>query len=114
LDEVKANMLGWKTTSFDEPHLVQERFTGDAAGQWSNWVKNGRASFITGYHPVFLTAKATARAFRKPYLKAAVGLMVGFFGAALSRTPQIDDPALIRYLRKQQLRKLAGLPSMWV
>lgn len=113
LDEVKANQLGWTTRSFDEPHLVQERFTGDAAGQWRNWVKNGRASYITGYHPLFLVAKACARAARRPYLKATFGLLVGFFGAALRRVPRIDDRELIRFLQRQQLRRLMGRESVW-
>jgi len=113
MDEVKANQMGWVTRSFDAPSLVQERFTGAAAGQWSNWLKNGRASYITGYHPLFLLAKAGKRAFRRPYLKASAGLLAGFFGAAIRRTPQIPDRELIRFTRREQLRRLVGLRSMW-
>lgn len=113
LDEVKANQLGWETRSFADVPLRQKRFTGDAAGQWSNWVKNGRASYISGYHPLFLLAKAAARLPRRPRLTASAGLVVGFFGALAARTPQIDDPELIRYLRRQQLRRLVGRSSVW-
>lgn len=113
LDEVKANFKGWTSRSFDEPRLIQERFTGDAAGQWSNWIKNGRANYISGYHPLFVAARAGRRAFRRPYLKASAGLLVGYIGAAFKRTPQVDDPDLIDYLRRQQLRKLFGMRSVW-
>ena len=34
IDEVKANMLGWGTRSFDELHLVHHRLTGSADGPW--------------------------------------------------------------------------------
>jgi len=113
LDEVKANQKGWTTRSLDEPFLVQERFTGEAAGQWSNWLKNGRASYITGYHPLWVIARSGVRAFRKPYLKATAGLLTGYFGAWIRRVEQIDDRELIRYLRSQQLRRMFCRPSMW-
>ena len=113
IDEVKANMLGWSTRSFPDIKLKQLRFTGDAAGQWSNWVKNGRACYISGYHPLFLLAKAVARLRRRPYWVATFGLLRGFFGAMLTRVPQVDDRELISYLRSQQLRRLFGRPSIW-
>ena len=33
------------------------RFTGTADGMWKNYVKFGRANYITGYHPVFMLLK---------------------------------------------------------
>jgi glycosyltransferase involved in cell wall biosynthesis len=113
LDEVKANMLGWQTRSFGDLHVRQHRFTGDAAGQWSNWVKNGRASYIAGYHPLFLFAKALARLPRRPHATASLGLLFGFARAWLQRTARIDDPELIRYVQRQQLRRLVGLSTVW-
>ena len=113
LDEVKANMLGWTTTSFPEIHLTQNRFTGDAAGQWSNWIKNGRASYVAGYHPFFLIARSLTRLTRRPYLVASIGLLIGYFGALIRRVPLIDDRDLVRYVRRQQLRRVFGLSSIW-
>lgn len=113
LDEVHACMHEWETRSFPNVRLVQTRFTGAAAGQWSNWVKNGRASYIVGYHPLFLVAKAGARAFRTPFLTATFGILTGFFGAWIRRDAQIENRQLIRYLRGQQLRRLFGMKSVW-
>ncbi|MCA8960535.1 MAG: glycosyltransferase family 2 protein [Planctomycetes bacterium] len=113
LDEVKANQLGWKTQSFDDAKLVQFRFTGDAAGQWSNWVKNGRASYICGYHPLYLMTKAFARITKKPYIVATLGVIWGYFKAFIQREPRVPDTSLIRYLRGQQLRRLLGMRSIW-
>jgi glycosyltransferase involved in cell wall biosynthesis len=113
LDEVKAGWKGWTTRSFDDPHLVQERFTGEAAGQWSTWKKNGRANYICGYHPLWLLARSVVRATRKPYLTSSFGLLAGYFGAWLRREPRIEDRDLIRYVRGQQLRRLFGRKSTW-
>jgi glycosyltransferase involved in cell wall biosynthesis len=113
LDEVKANMLGWESRSFHDLKLVQHRFTGDAAGQWSNWVKNGRACYISGYHPLFLLARALNCTTKRPFLKATVGILYGYFRAMANRIHQVDDPNLIRYVKGQQIRRLFGLRSIW-
>jgi hypothetical protein len=113
LDEVKANMLGWKTCSFHDLRLVQLKPTGSADGSWKNWAKNGRANYITGYHPLFMLLKCFKRAFQKPYGLAGLGLLSGFSAGYLGRLPQVPDPDLIRYLRRQQMNRLLGKQSLW-
>jgi biofilm PGA synthesis N-glycosyltransferase PgaC len=113
LDEVKANMLGWKTCSFHDLRLVQLKPTGSADGSWKNWVKNGRANYITGYHPLFMLLKCFKRVFQPPYGLAALGLIGGFCAGYIKRLPQVPDPDLIRYLRQQQMNRLLGKPSLW-
>jgi glycosyltransferase involved in cell wall biosynthesis len=113
LDEVKANMLGWKTCSFHDLRLIQLKPTGSADGSWKNWVKNGRANYITGYHPLFMLLKCFKRTFQKPYGLAGLGLLVGFSAGYLDRLPHVPDPDLIRYLRRQQMNRLLGKPSLW-
>src|SRR5262249_30682306 len=90
LDEVKANMLGWKTYTFPELKLKHFRFTGNADGTWKNWVKNGRANYVTGYHPLFMLLKCAKRLLKKPYGIASFGLLSGFCGAYLRRVPQVN------------------------
>ena len=82
---------------------------------WFNktFIKNGRANYIMGYHPLFMLVKCGARIFRKPYVTAAVGLFYGFFRGYLKREDQLEDRELIRYLRQQQLRRLFFRPSIW-
>ena len=113
LDEVKANMLGWKTYSFHDLRLIQLKPTGAADGSWKNWVKNGRANYITGYHPLFMLLKCFKRVFQKPYGLAGLGLLSGFSAGYLGRLPQVPDPDLIRYLRRQQMNRLLGRDSLW-
>jgi hypothetical protein len=106
-------MLGWTTYSFAELKLTHHRFAGDADGSWKNWVKNGRANYITGYHPAFMLFKCVSRLCDKPYGVAAAGLCVGFVGGYLTRTPQVQDRDLIRFLRRQQIRRLTFRDSLW-
>ena len=113
LDEVKANMLGWKTCSFPDLRVFQLKPTGAADGSWRNWVKNGRANYITGYHPLFMLLKCFKRIFQAPYGLAALGLFSGFCAGYLKRIPQVPDPDLVRYLRSQQMNRLLGKQSLW-
>jgi len=113
LDELKANMLGWTTRTFPDIKIHQLKDTGSADGNWRNWVKNGLANYITGYHPLFMAAKCFKRGFQRPYFVGALGLGWGFCKGYFQGVPRVNDPALIRYVRRQQLNKLFSRRSLW-
>jgi glycosyltransferase involved in cell wall biosynthesis len=113
MDEVKASMLGWTTRSFPDLHLLHHRRTGTADGLWAGIVKNGRANYICGYHPAFMLSKCFLRLAQKPYVIGSVGLFYGFITGYLKHIPQVDDPATIGYLRRQQLGRLFGRETIW-
>jgi hypothetical protein len=113
VDELKANMLGWKTQTFRDVSVVQTRTTGAAEGIWRDYVKNGVANYVVGYHPLFMALKCVKRLREKPYGLVALALAFGFITAHLGRTKRIDDSALLRYIRRQQMNRLLGLPSLW-
>ncbi|HTL16553.1 MAG TPA: glycosyltransferase family A protein [Patescibacteria group bacterium] len=113
VDEVKANMLGWRTCTFPDLQLVHHRPAGQAYGRWSNLIKNGRANYIAGYHPLFMLVKCARRLFEKPYLLEGCGLWIGFAGCYLSRVPRVTDKAVITYFRRQQMNRLLGKKSLW-
>lgn len=113
VDEVKANMLGWTTQSFADLKLIHHKYTGSADGTWGGWVKNGRANYVSGYHPLFMTVKCMKKAFEKPYLIGAFGLLYGFIFGYLHGDQQVPDSELIRYLRNQQMNRLLFKKSIW-
>ena len=113
IDEVKANMLGWTTESIPDLQVIHHRFTGTAESKWGDQVKNGRAYYVAGYHPLFMAAKCLYRLFSKPYLWGSIAMVQGFISGYMGRLPQVGDRALIRYLRRQQLRRLCGAETIW-
>jgi len=113
VDEVKANMLGWGTASFTDLHLIHHRPTGASWGRWGGMVKDGRIDYAYGSHPAFLLAKAIVRLPRRPYLIHSAALVYGYIRAYAEKIPRVDDPALIRYLRTQQLNRLLGRETIW-
>jgi poly-beta-1,6-N-acetyl-D-glucosamine synthase len=113
MDEVKASMLGWTTRSFPDLHLLHHRHTGAADGAWANWVKNGRANYICGYHPLFMLSKCVHRLGQRPYIVGSAALLYGFLTGYLNRIPQVDEPKTIQYLRQQQIARLLGRKTIW-
>jgi biofilm PGA synthesis N-glycosyltransferase PgaC len=113
MDEVKANMLGWGTRSFPDLHLQHHRYTGTAEGLWAGLVKNGRANYVCGYHPLFMFVKCLLRLPRRPYFIGSAGLLYGFLTGYLKQIPQVDDVQTIGFLRRQQLGRLWGRQTIW-
>jgi poly-beta-1,6-N-acetyl-D-glucosamine synthase len=113
MDEVKANMLGWTTRSFSDLHIVHHRYTGTAEGLWSGLIKNGRANYICGYHPLFMVLKCVYRLIRRPYIIGSLGLFYGFVSGYLQGIPQVDDPKTIAYLRREQIKCILRKETIW-
>jgi hypothetical protein len=116
IDQLKANMLGWATRTFDDISLIHHRPTGAAYGAWSNWVKNGLANFVTGYDPLFMACKCIKRLVARPSRNGLVevaGLASGYVKGYWRRTPRVPDQALIRYIRTEQRRALFLQKSLW-
>jgi poly-beta-1,6-N-acetyl-D-glucosamine synthase len=113
VDEVKANMIGWRTQTFSDITAIHLRPTGAEQGSWRDAVKNGRADYISGYHPLFMAAKCLKRMLEKPYIAVGLGHFCGFLSGYMKGTPKVNDPALIRYARRQQMRRLLFLDSIW-
>ncbi|MDY7106591.1 MAG: glycosyltransferase family A protein [Actinomycetota bacterium] len=113
LDEVTANHLGWRTRTFDDVVAVQQRLTGGPVGRWNDVAKNGRASYRLGYHPAFVLARAVRKLSQPPRLTSAAALVWGYASAALTHAEPVGAPEVRRYLRRQQLDRLRGRPSIW-
>jgi glycosyltransferase involved in cell wall biosynthesis len=113
IDEVKAQMLGWTSETFSDIRLLHQRLTGTAESPWADAVKSGLARYVAGYHPLFMLASCASRFFRKPYVTGATALFVGFLKGYVNRVPQVRDPALIQFVREQQMRRLMGRKTVW-
>jgi len=113
IDEVKANMFGWRSQTFPELQLQQHRPTGTADGWWKDRAKNGRAYYVAGYHPLFFAAKFFYRMSKPPYVVGAVAMGCGFLSGYFGAAKRINDPRLVKYLRHQQINRLLGRKTVW-
>jgi biofilm PGA synthesis N-glycosyltransferase PgaC len=112
IDELKAQMMGWTTESFMEIRLLHQRPTGTAESEWTDGIKSGLARYVIGYHPVYMLASCMSRVLTKPYFTGALALWLGFMEGYAKRIPQVNDPALIKFVRQQQLKRLVGKKTL--
>ena len=113
IDEVKANMMGWKTYTFTDLHLFHHRLTGAEEGLFCDSVKHGVACYVSGYHPLFVAASCVRRLSHKPQVIGSIGMVYGFLKAHVTRPLRLDDRSYFAYIRGQQLRRLCGMPTIW-
>jgi biofilm PGA synthesis N-glycosyltransferase PgaC len=113
IDEVKANMLGWKTHAFVDLHLFHHRLTGSEEGLLRDRIKHGVACYVSGYHPLYVAASCVSRLAQKPYLTGSMGIMYGFLKSYFTRPLRLNDRSYLSYIRRQQIRRLCGMETIW-
>ena len=113
IDEVRAMMLGFRTRSFRHVCACHHRPQGAAAGNWRGRKAAGRAAYNVGYSPLFLAARALRLGVDWPPLINGLGLMAGYLESAMRRSPRPVSPAVIKFVRRQQLRRLLLRESVW-
>jgi poly-beta-1,6-N-acetyl-D-glucosamine synthase len=100
VDEVKANVLGWTTGTIPGVRFYHHRPVGARDGApWSRWVRQGSGAHYVGYRFPYLLARTIHRSLRNP---AALGMLVGYFGAVARRSERHEDRAVLEHLRKRQ------------
>ena len=63
--------------------------------------------------PLFLFATCIIRLASKPYVIRSAGSLWGFIQGYVKNVPRVDDPALIRFVRREQLKRLMGRQTVW-
>lgn len=109
IDEWKALSLGWKVQSFLELKVYHYRFTGAATGYLKSCVEQGDGAYRMGYHPLFMVARGIRRMTDRPYVIGGAAMVWAYFRSWLRREEMLADPKVVRYVRRTQLRKLAGV-----
>ena len=110
-DEMKANMLGWKTRTFPELKIVHLRKTGQS--EKVKETKMAKGAYFLGYHPIYVVFKGMIMIFRKPFLYGSVIFLFSYIKECIYKRPRIDDIKLIKYIRRQQIKRILLKESLW-
>lgn len=110
LDELQAQMAGWRTQSFHFPvdHL---KATGSVGGLAHAAQRMGKGAYLLGYHPLFMLARAGRLSLGKPYV-GGLAFVFGYVRAAAARHPRVADRRTVRYLRMQQMLRLKSMGDL--
>ena len=104
IDELKAQVNGWRTTNFRDLPFLHHRATGGRERRVRKWVEQGDMAHYMGYRPSYLVFRALYRATQEP---SAVAMVWGYLRAVLQRRPRCPDERVLRQLRGEQaLRRL--------
>jgi biofilm PGA synthesis N-glycosyltransferase PgaC len=113
IDELKANMLGWKTHSFPDLKISHLKKTQNSAGPFKGGTNFGIALYNAGYHPLFVILKSFYILLVRRFKTTSPGLLWGYFSSLIKRKPRAVDKELMKYIRKQQMNKILGKKTIW-
>lgn len=112
IDEVRAMTLNFTSRSFRHLHASHHRPQGGAVGLCRSRIATGRAAYRIGYSPLFMVARAVWRTFERPYLVGGALMLFGYC-QGYCKTKRISSPELVRFVRRQQIRRLFWMESQW-
>jgi poly-beta-1,6-N-acetyl-D-glucosamine synthase len=106
-------MLGFKSRSFRHIRAYHHRPQGSAGGYLKGNLAAGRAAYNVGYHPLFLLMRAAKRGLSWPPVIGGMYLLAGYLEGYLRRNQKIASPELVKFIRRQQMRRLLMMESVW-
>ena len=109
IDEWIALSKGWKVRSFLHLKFMHYRYTGAATGYLKSFYEQGYGAFRMGYHPLYILARSLRRMRNRPYITGGLAMMWAYIVAWLRQEEKLADPAVVRYIRQTQIKKLFRL-----
>lgn len=105
-----ARMKGWTVRAFPEKRFHHHRTMGTAErGALSALFSYGEKDYYLGGSPIWQLFRVTYRLTKKPYIGGGLALFFGYFSAALRLMERPVSPELMRFHRRDQMRKLRGV-----
>ena len=108
-----ARMRGWKTRSFSEKRFHHYRSLGTAERSiLGSLFSYGEKDYYLGGSPVWQVFRVTYRMAKRPVLIGGLALLSGYCWAALRRMQRPVSRELIRFHRREQMKKLRLIIGM--
>jgi glycosyltransferase involved in cell wall biosynthesis len=102
-----ARMKGWKTRSFPEKRFNHYRALGTAQrGVLASLFSYGEKDYYLGNSPIWEIFRVAYRSVKPPFVLGGLSVLAGFGSAALRRTKRAVSPELMRFHRREQMKKL--------
>jgi poly-beta-1,6-N-acetyl-D-glucosamine synthase len=107
-----ARMMGWKTQSFPDKRFHHYRTLGTAGkSDMAALFSYGQKDFYLGNSPIWEAFRILYRGTKKPIGLGAASLLAGYSWAALTGTKKAVSPELMRFHRREEMRKLRAILS---
>ena len=113
IDEAHAAFLGFTTRSFRYIKARHHRPQGSAAGVLRGRLASGKAAYQCGYSPLFMAARVCRQTLSWPPVVGALWMSSGYLEGYLRRRPRAASPELVKFIRRQQVRRLLLMETVW-
>ncbi len=108
--EGMARMHGWRVQTFEDLTVHHHRRVGtEGRGVLQACRDLGRREYLVGYHPFFALFRAASRMRAAPIVIGGINYAIGFYGAPLRGMKPETPGDYVRFLRREQLRRLVGI-----
>jgi biofilm PGA synthesis N-glycosyltransferase PgaC len=105
-----ARMKGWKTRNFPERRFHHHRVMGTAErSSVGAMFDYGKKDYFLGGSPAWELCRVAYRMTKKPILLGGMALLFGYCWAAMWHVERPVSRELIRFHRREQMRKLKAL-----
>jgi glycosyltransferase involved in cell wall biosynthesis len=105
-----ARMKGWKTRSFRERSFFHHRSLGTAErGKLASSFSYGEKDYYLGGHPLWELFRVAYRMAKRPYIVDGLAIGLGYAWAGMRRIERPVSDDLVRFHRKEQIRKLKAI-----
>ena len=105
-----ARMRGWKVRSFLERRYHHHRTLGTAGkGALHALFSYGEKDYYLGGSPVWQLFRVAYRMTKKPVFTGGLALLCGYCLAAMRRMKRAVTPELMRFHRREQMKKLRAI-----
>jgi biofilm PGA synthesis N-glycosyltransferase PgaC len=105
-----ARMKGWKVRAFPEKRFHHYRTLGTAEkGALQALFSYGEKDYYLGSSPVWQLFRVAYRMAKKPFVMGGLALLSGYIWASLRRVKRAVSPELMRFRRKEQMKKLRAI-----
>ena len=105
-----ARMKGWKVKAFPQKRFHHHRSMGTAErGKLAAMFSYGQKDYYLGGSPLWQLFRGTYQMTKRPLFFGGLSLLAGYFWAWVTRVPRAVSPELMRFHRREQMRKLAAV-----
>lgn len=107
--EITARYHGWKTRSYGDLPVVHHRELGTVGRSvYKARFSSGVTEYVVGFGFAYHLLRALSRVFEKPYVIGTVLILAGYAWALISRQPRVVPDEMVRFIRREQMTRLAS------
>jgi len=110
IDNVKAEISGWRTENFPEILALHQRPTGSYNGRIRGSFEAGQFAYHMGYFFPFLIARSIFEMKKWPFIIRGASMFIGFASSKVRGKERFHDVKVLQHIRGRQKRKLG---SFW-